>query len=237
MQERPLTNTLFGKTGLWLTIFLVTYNNVINLLPARFHNQIYTGLNIAVLLVVWIASQRYLHLKPIEIGFTKKNLGRSLVLGLGLSLAVILPFLLLVWLLPMLGVTVPGLHLEKITRATLVVRAFVRIPVGTALFEEVLFRGILYGYLIRSVSTRRAAVVTGIFFALWHITPGILVAHFDFQIAHILVALGFLIVGLAGMFFANLLFAWIRARTRNIAGSILAHALINSLALVIVYFR
>jgi membrane protease YdiL (CAAX protease family) len=237
VKNDSLTDTLFGREGLWLVIFLAAYNNLVNLLPAPLHSQIYIGLNLGVLLVIWIIGQRYLNLKPVEIGLTKKNLGTTLIVGLGLTFIVIVTFLFLLWLLPAVGLGVKGPRMVHGSPALLWLRIFFRIPLGTALFEEMLFRGIFFGYLIRSLSKVKTAIVTSIFFAAWHITPALKVARFNFRIDSVLPGIGLVFLGLCGAFVAGMVLAGIRAHTRNIWGSILSHALINTLTLVIVYYR
>ena len=50
-------------------------------------------------------------------------------------------------------------------------QALVRIPVGTAAFEEVAFRGVLYALLARSAGTPAALAGSSVAFGLWHIGP------------------------------------------------------------------
>lgn len=51
--------------------------------------------------------------------------------------------------------------------------AFVLIPVGTVLFEEVAFRGVLWGLLRRGHGTRTATIVSSSLFGLWHVLPSL----------------------------------------------------------------
>lgn len=51
-------------------------------------------------------------------------------------------------------------------------RAAVRFPLGTALFEEVAFRGVVYGMWRRAgASTLRASLASSALFGVWHIIP------------------------------------------------------------------
>ncbi len=51
-------------------------------------------------------------------------------------------------------------------------RSLVRFPIGTALFEEVAFRGVLYGMWRRAGKSHRAATaITAIAFGVWHLIP------------------------------------------------------------------
>jgi membrane protease YdiL (CAAX protease family) len=51
--------------------------------------------------------------------------------------------------------------------------AFVLIPVGTVLLEEVAFRGVLWGLLRRLGGTFVATAVSSVLFGLWHILPSL----------------------------------------------------------------
>jgi membrane protease YdiL (CAAX protease family) len=51
--------------------------------------------------------------------------------------------------------------------------AFLLIPLGTVLFEEVAFRGALWGLLRRGHGTWTATVVSSALFGLWHVLPSL----------------------------------------------------------------
>lgn len=51
--------------------------------------------------------------------------------------------------------------------------AFVLIPVGTVLVEEVAFRGVLWGLLRRVSGTFPATVASSLLFGLWHVLPSL----------------------------------------------------------------
>jgi membrane protease YdiL (CAAX protease family) len=59
--------------------------------------------------------------------------------------------------------TVPGALLS----------AFVIIPLGTVLVEEVAFRSVLWGMLARHFTTNRVLVTSSVLFGLWHILPSL----------------------------------------------------------------
>jgi membrane protease YdiL (CAAX protease family) len=215
-------------------IFLFVYNNIVNLLPAQLHADIYVWLNLTVLVLVWLWARRNLHLNIRDIGFTEKNLGRSLLYGLGLTAIIIIPAFVLRSLLPTLGFTSSFVRLEGFSRAELWWRVLVRIPLGTGFFEEVLFRGIFYGFLIKHYSSRRAILYSSLFFAFWHIMPALKVILVDFKVSSPLPLIGLWLTGLAGAFIAGVIFVWIRNRTGNIAGCLVAHILINDLFLIMI---
>lgn len=51
--------------------------------------------------------------------------------------------------------------------------AFVIIPVGTILLEEIAFRSVLWGMLARHATTWRVLVTSSALFGLWHILPSL----------------------------------------------------------------
>jgi membrane protease YdiL (CAAX protease family) len=51
--------------------------------------------------------------------------------------------------------------------------AFVTIPLGTILLEEVAFRSVLWGMLSRHMRTWRVVVVSSTLFGLWHVLPSL----------------------------------------------------------------
>jgi len=51
--------------------------------------------------------------------------------------------------------------------------AFVLIPIGTVLLEEVAFRGVLWGLLRSARGTAIATIVSSVLFGLWHVLPSL----------------------------------------------------------------
>lgn len=109
-------------------------------------------------------------------------------------------------------------------------RALIRFPLGTALFEEVAFRGVLPALLGR---TRRPAVAHAVsagVFALWHLIPtrralagNPLHARLTPRKRGMAVVAGSAIAG--GFGFA---FSWMRRRSGSVAAPWLAHASLNT---------
>ena len=110
----------------------------------------------------------------------------------------------------------------------LLFHTLVRIPIGTALFEEVAFRGVLPALGRRSTTPLRANVAAAVLFGLWHLIPTTSVAAGNAGVADItdgLVILG----GVAGTALVGLGFSWLRDRW-GLAAPIMLHAIVNSVA-------
>lgn len=111
--------------------------------------------------------------------------------------------------------------------------AFIRIPFGTALHEELLFRGVAFGALVRRTSPLTAAAVSSALFGLWHIIPTLQTlplnpagAYFATRRARAGAVTG----GVLGTGLAGFVFVWLRLRSNSIVAPILAHIGTNSIA-------
>jgi membrane protease YdiL (CAAX protease family) len=109
--------------------------------------------------------------------------------------------------------------------------ALVRIPFGTALFEEFAFRGVLFGLFARR-GKFFGTIASSAAFGLWHIRPTIEVVdanalHAQAQLVTLLVVGAVVVTGVAG-----LAFCWLRIRGGGIWAPAVLHAAVNSLSLV-----
>lgn len=117
--------------------------------------------------------------------------------------------------------------------ASVMYRALVRFPVGTALFEEVAFRGVLESLWRRRSGERTATWVSAAAFGAWHLLPtyrlypGMPIGLSTPRLTErVLAALGSAAVtGLAGISFS-----WLRRASDSVAAPWLAHASYNSFA-------
>jgi membrane protease YdiL (CAAX protease family) len=113
-------------------------------------------------------------------------------------------------------------------------RTLVHIPLGTALAEEILFRGALLGILERRRSRPVADTLSGVLFGLSHILPTIdrlgngthsaTVGHQRHARAG--AVLGVVLATMA----AGYGLAWLRDRSGSLAAPVIAHAALNDLA-------
>lgn len=114
-------------------------------------------------------------------------------------------------------------------------QAFIRIPLATALYEEVLFRGIVFGMLVRRNSPLVAAVWTSLLFGFWHILPTLDTIDTnpagDFFSGAVGVALA-IIGAVGGTMLAGLGFLFVRLYANSTFAAVLAHIGTNSLAMI-----
>ena len=115
--------------------------------------------------------------------------------------------------------------------------ALVRVPVGTALLEEVAFRGVLLAMLTRRYGTAWGVVGSSVAFGAWHLLPSLGLAAGNAAIgsalgAHPLVAsgIGMVAAGLAGAFLCLL-----RIRYDHLVAPLAVHGTANSLAYLLAW--
>jgi membrane protease YdiL (CAAX protease family) len=171
-----------------------------------------------------------------EIGYEKRFFIRSIILGLISSFVIISLFVGILNILPLFNIGIGPPKLEIGGLKELLYRLLIRIPIGTAYFEENLFRGICYGYLVRKYSIKKTTIITSFLFSIWHIVPALKVVNSNFQIPLSFTGILFWIGGLFGAFLAGIFFAILRDKGKNISGCILSHALINDLSLLVIYY-
>jgi membrane protease YdiL (CAAX protease family) len=146
-----------------------------------------------------------------------------LIIGLGVVIAVAVPDFRDLFLQERLIDESPG---------WLLFQALVRIPIATALYEEVLFRGIVFGMLVRRYSPLKAAIASSLLFGFWHILPTLVTDPLGDADAT-LIGLALTILGaVAGTMFAGLAFLWLRLIANSTLASVLAHIGTNSLSML-----
>ncbi len=227
---------LFSSPAVQCGFFLVLYNNVVNLIPATVHARLYVGLNIIVLIILWSYAHRYWNFRPADAGIRLEGFWTSLGLGICLAVIIIIPFYVALVMLPRVGISLPAIRLDEVDQEGLVRRLLVRIPAGTVLFEEMLFRGVFLGLLLKEQGRPRALAVSSIVFGVWHIIPALKVLFKNFGVSSVLPGIGIFILGILGAVIAGYVFGWVRIRKNNIVGPVIAHLLINDSALLLINF-
>lgn len=117
----------------------------------------------------------------------------------------------------------------------LLFHALIRIPLGTALYEEVLFRGVIFGMLARRYSPLNAAIWSSLLFGLWHILPVLAAMQTNpvgTQISGLTGAAVAVAAAVIGTFLAGLILLWIRLRANSIVASVVVHIGTNSTAVI-----
>jgi membrane protease YdiL (CAAX protease family) len=114
-------------------------------------------------------------------------------------------------------------------------QTLVRIPLATALYEEVLFRGIVFGMFVRRYSPLVAAGWTSALFGFWHILPTLdtLQTNPAGDLFSGAAGLAIAVAGaVAGTMLAGLGFLLVRLYANSTVAAVLAHIGTNSLAML-----
>ena len=210
--------------ALLLSIVVVAYNNLINRWPP-FHGAAYVPVNLAfatfVTLVVFIPT-----------GLTLTQLGFAAD-----GSDVLFPLVLIA----VAGAALFGIarsrHAHRIVdrrvtameRPELIWYVLVRIPIGTAVTEEVIFRGALFAlWGDAGASVPIAALCSSVAFGLWHIRPTVI----GLRINDLATSAGRVRTAVMGAVLfttlAGLALTWLRVESGGVLGPIVLHAGINS---------
>ena len=110
----------------------------------------------------------------------------------------------------------------------------VRIPLGTALPEEVIFRGSLLGLFTRRHSPAVAASMSSILFGVWHVLPTLRTLPLNPAGARVhgnpMRTAGVVLATVTATTLAGYGLAWLRFRSGSIAAPVIAHASLNGAA-------
>lgn len=209
--------------ALLLAAALFAYNTALAL--ARVGSALLVSLNVVAtgaLVAAGVAAGLSLE----DMGLGAEALGRGLLWGL--ALAPVAPLVLALALLVPIGVRVlRDVRLAELSPGELRFRMLVRIPLATALFEEVAFRGVLLGMLSESLSATVAVAVSSTAFGLWHVGPAWVRSVANRPrltwTSHLPEIVGTIVVTAAG----GALFALLRLHTGSLAAPIIVHLSVN----------
>ncbi|MET8147251.1 lysostaphin resistance A-like protein [Actinoplanes sp. NPDC049668] len=121
---------------------------------------------------------------------------------------------------------------------TALLTAFVVIPLGTILFEEVAFRGVLWGLLRRDWGTTPATLVSSLFFGFWHVLPSLRLNQVNPAVTKLVGsgAAGQVLAVTGAVLFtgtAGLLFCELRRRSGSLLAPIGLHWAVNGLGVLV----
>lgn len=158
-------------TGVLLGVGLVVYGTALNLAPLP--DRVYLTLNIGAGGIVAVIALEVAGVDAAALGLrtpTAAAVALSVVL---VAVAVLAVGVVGAWARrsERVAALLDDQRVADLDTAEVVERAILRIPVGTAAFEELAFRGALLAVLMQVVSTPAAVVGSSVAFGLWHIAP------------------------------------------------------------------
>jgi membrane protease YdiL (CAAX protease family) len=107
-------------------------------------------------------------------------------------------------------------------------QAVVRIPIGTVLWEETAFRGVLQAALRRILPETAAIAATSAVFGVWHIRPTLQALRVNGLASNRGQAAARVAAGVAATTAGGALLSWLRARSGSLTAPVLLHLATNS---------
>jgi membrane protease YdiL (CAAX protease family) len=202
---------------------LGAYNNLAGLLP--WHRRRYTLLNLGATGAA-LAAAAASGLTATDVGLGRGELRPGLRLGSRLATAAACGWALVA----AAPATRPVLRDERVaglSGRSIAYQVVVRIPLGTVLWEETAFRGILQAALCRVMPSGAAIAVTNGVFGIWHIRPtagALRVNGLAGGPGQTLAGVG---SGVAATAAGGVLLSWLRVRSGSLAAPMLLHLATN----------
>lgn len=116
--------------------------------------------------------------------------------------------------------------------------AFVRIPLGTIVFEEVVFRGVLWAMFSRLMSPLHVILATATLFGIWHVLPSLHLASANSGVSDVVGGAGgagtvLAVVGAVALTaVGGVVFGEVRRRSGSLLASVGMHWAINGLGVL-----
>lgn len=167
-----------------------------------------------------------------ELGLVRRGSARAAAIGTLFGVGAAIPGLVVLRYPPLLDAPVSYAPIADIPLDALLVRAFVLMPLDTALPEELAFRGALFGWICRAHGVVRATVVSSMAFAAWHLVIVVATLQMTNAAVQPLTAAIGTFAAFAAVFAGGVMFALLRARTERLAAPLAAHAAFNAAILL-----
>jgi uncharacterized protein len=206
-------------------VVLAAYNNVAGMLP--WHRRRYTLLNVCATGAA-LAAAAASGLTATDVGLGRDELAPGLRLGSAAAAATAGGWVLIA----AVPATRPALRDDRIAGLSgreVAYQALVRIPLGTVLWEETAFRGVLQAALVRVMPASAAVAVTSGVFGIWHIAPTAAALRINGLAGGPGRMLAGVSAGVAATAAGGVLLSWLRTRSASLAAPILLHVATNSL--------
>ena len=173
------------------------------------------------------------------LGLDPGSLGSGLRWAGALVAAVLLGYLVAV-ALPPTRQAFADTRATSLSGAALLWHLLVRIPLGTALLEELAFRGVMYAMVERRHGVRAAVAGTSLLFGLWHVLPSLGLRRANAVAAGVLGAgttgaVVAVVAATAGTALAGAVFCELRRRSGGLLAPFALHWALNALGLLVAW--
>jgi len=151
-----------------LVVLILLYGTVLaRLVPVKFH----LWLNISIAAIAVVVGFAF-NLTLDQMGLGLRHILPGIFVAIAASIGITIATLC-ISAIPFLRRYFLGDDLAHASGKLIAFEAAIRIPLGTALIEEILFRGVLLGLLLTHYSSIVAIIISSLIFGLWHIFPTI----------------------------------------------------------------
>jgi uncharacterized protein len=170
------------------------------------------------------------------LGLGRESLGPGLRWA-GVLIAAVLLGYVVAAALPLTKQAFADTRATSLSGAALLWHLLVRIPLGTALLEEVAFRGVLYAMLERRRGVRTAVVGSSLLFGLWHVLPSLGLRRANAAVADVLGSgpAGAVVAAVAATTLAGVVFCELRRRSGGLLAPFALHWALNALGLLVAW--
>ena len=205
---------------------LVAYSNLLNLRPP-FNGPAYVPSNVTFAVALYLVAAGPLDLDPAALGLTSASVV-TIVLSVAAGCAVTAPLFLAVATRRALARLADN-RVKDLWRGALVYQMIIRVPFGTALLEELAFRGVLLATW-RDLGTTAAVAASSAAFGLWHVSPTINLVRANRPGASKQSTTRTVVVGVVVTAVAGAALGALRVRTGSLYVPLALHATVNSMA-------
>ena len=119
--------------------------------------------------------------------------------------------------------------------AGLLYQVLFRIPLGTVLPEELLFRGVVLGLASRTWRPPAAMAASAFLFGLWHVLPALGLVTANEGVSQLGLGRGVVLSAVVSTAAAGLVFAWLRLRSGSVVAPMLLHVATNSVGFTLAW--
>jgi membrane protease YdiL (CAAX protease family) len=203
-------------------VVLAVYNNVAGKLP--WHRRRYTLLNVCATGAA-LAAAAASGLTPTDVGFGRAELRPGVRLGSAAAAATAGGWVLIA-AAPATRPILSDDRIRGLSGREVAYQALVRIPLGTVLWEETAFRGVLQAAMGRVLPGRAAIAVTSCIFGIWHVGPTVGALRINGLAGRGRILAG-VTVGVAATAAGGGLLSWLRVRSGSLAAPMLLHIATN----------
>lgn len=168
------------------------------------------------------------------LGLGRQRLGRTLGLGMAVGAAMALPAVAAFAVPPFMDEPLRWQVAAEMSAQDAAFRLLLHLTIGTALFEELLFRGVLWDLFVRARGTAVAWLATSAVFALWHVVLTVQSVS-QTNVPPYLAPLA-VVLGLLGVFGGGLVFGTLRV-TSGLPAAVVAHWAVDALLLAALLWR